>query len=199
MGGRGGSGLTSVWRGSNLANTASLLWHAYHSLPYPSDRVNWAGMCILSSPLLPRSRLTSIPFPARITQTNPLFSPLPQKTGFYTQSAPTRAHPYVHLILGPFHGKPACQVIEPDRGVCGRAYSSKRALVVPDTHRFPGHIACDAMSRSEIVVPVIVRGDVVALIDIDCTAEGGFDGVDEEWLGKLAGLLGESCDWEVGG
>lgn len=82
--------------------------------------------------------------------------------------------------------------------MCGRAYSDKRTLVVADTRVFPGHIACDGASRSEIVVPVLVGKEVVAVIDVDCAVQEGFDAVDEEWLGKLAGLVGESCDWEAG-
>lgn len=64
------------------------------------------------------------------------------------------------LLLGPFHGKPACQEIRFGKGVCGAAAASKETVVVPDVLKFPGHIACDAESRSEIVVPVLVRGEV---------------------------------------
>lgn len=62
-------------------------------------------------------------------------------------------------------------------------------------HEFPGHIACDERSRSEIVVPILRDREVVAIIDIDCAEVGGFDEVDEEYLGRLANLLVESCDW----
>lgn len=64
------------------------------------------------------------------------------------------------LLLGPFHGKPACQEIRFGKGVCGTAAASQKTLVVPDVLKFPGHIACDAESRSEIVVPILVRGEV---------------------------------------
>lgn len=122
--------------------------------------------------------------------------------GFYTLS-PT---PPYHLILAPFHGKPACQSIRPGQGVCGTAFSSKRPLLVPDTHAFPGHIACDAESRSEIVIPIFLIGPedgqheeakavVVGVIDVDCKVENGFDQVDLEWLTRLAELIGRSCDW----
>lgn len=60
---------------------------------------------------------------------------------------------------------------------------------------FPGHIACDGDSKSEIVVPIVVDGKVVAIIDVDCAELNGFDEVDREWLEKLAGLLGRGCDW----
>ncbi|KAF6221224.1 hypothetical protein HO133_002079 [Letharia lupina] len=71
-------------------------------------------------------------------------------------------------------------------------------LRVEDVHDFPGHIACDGDSRSEIVVPILAKdGKIVAIIDVDCTEVGGFDKADEEGLGSLAQLLGESCDWEI--
>lgn len=123
--------------------------------------------------------------------------------GFYTLS-PTPPH---NLILAPFHGKPACQIIHPGQGVCGTAFSSKRPLLIPDTHAFPGHIACDAESRSEIVIPIFLIGPegqdrqakkalvVVGVIDVDCKVENGFDQVDVEWLTRLAELIGRSCDW----
>lgn len=121
--------------------------------------------------------------------------------GFYTLS-PT---PPYNLILAPFHGKPACQSIRPGQGVCGTAFSSRRPFVVPDTHAFPGHIACDSESRSEIVIPIFLIGPedgqhgeakaVVGVIDVDCKVENGFDQVDLEWLTRLAGLIGRSCDW----
>ncbi|KAK0728499.1 GAF domain-like protein [Lasiosphaeria miniovina] len=149
----------------NLANTASLLWHAYKSLPAPSNQVNWAG--------------------------------------FYTldpQSRPGKPQ----LILGPFSGKVACQTIPFGRGVCGTAAATATTQVVGDVDAFPGHIACDGDSRSEIVVPIVVvpsagsgggEGRVVAIIDVDCTAPDGFDDVDRLWLEKLARLVAESCDW----
>lgn len=64
------------------------------------------------------------------------------------------------MLLGPFHGKPACQQIRFGKGVCGTAAATQKTVVVPDVLEFPGHIACDAESRSEIVVPIIVRGEV---------------------------------------
>ncbi|KAI0540441.1 GAF domain-like protein [Xylaria digitata] len=147
------------WVSCNLANTASLLWHAYKSLPSPSSQVNWAGFYTLD----------------------------PQKT----------AKP--QLILGPFQGKVACQTIAFGRGVCGAAASTRTTQLVPDVEKFPGHIACDGDSKSEIVVPIIAgEGDarkVVAIIDIDCADLNGFDEVDKKYLEKLSELLARSCDW----
>jgi len=103
---------------SNTANTASLLWHAFHSLPSPSNHANWAGFYVLDK-----------------TVAN-------------------------QLILGPFHGKVACQTIAFARGVCGAAAASGETQLVPDVEQFPGHIACDGDSKSEIVVPIIKSGKV---------------------------------------
>jgi L-methionine (R)-S-oxide reductase len=66
---------------------------------------------------------------------------------------------------------------------------------VPDVEKFPGHIACDGDSESEIVVPIVVEGKTVAIIDIDCKVRDGFDEVDKAWLEALAGLLGRACTW----
>lgn len=99
------------------------------------------------------------------------------------------------LILGPFNGNVACQTIGFGRGVCGAAAAKKETQLVTDVEDFPGHIACDGASQSEIVVPIIVGEKVVAVIDIDCAIKDGFDGVDKKALEELAALLGKSCDW----
>lgn len=80
--------------------------------------------------------------------------------------------------------------------MCGTAAATKQTQLVPDVDAFPGHIACDSESRSEIVVPIVAGdGRVVAIIDVDCAAPSGFDDVDREWLEKLAALIARSCDW----
>lgn len=66
---------------------------------------------------------------------------------------------------------------------------------MPDVEKFPGHIACDGDSRSEVVVPIVVKGKLVAIIDVDCKVENGFDEVDRDYLEKLAKMIGEGCDW----
>ncbi|KAI3400097.1 hypothetical protein diail_4327 [Diaporthe ilicicola] len=150
---------------ANLANTASLLWHAYKSLPLPSKDVNWAGFYVLD----------------------------PSSHG-------------KRLILGPFMGQVACQTIDFGRGVCGTAASARQTQLVPDVEVFPGHIACDGASRSEIVVPITVdvvspeegghvEKKVVGIIDIDCAEKNGFDETDKRYLEELAALLGRACDW----
>jgi GAF domain-containing protein len=93
------------------------------------------------------------------------------------------------LVLGPFAGRPACIRIAPGQGVCGAAAASGETQVVPDVHAFPGHIACDAASRSELVVP-IKRGDtVIAVIDLDSPLLARFDAQDAAGLEALAALL----------
>ena len=94
------------------------------------------------------------------------------------------------LILGPFQGPVACMHIPYGKGVCGTAWARNETVAVPDVEAFPGHIACSAASRSEIVVPVHGRdGAVVAVLDIDSDKLGTFDEVDREWLEKIVTLL----------
>ncbi|HIF9372532.1 TPA: GAF domain-containing protein [Photobacterium damselae] len=83
------------------------------------------------------------------------------------------------LVLGPFQGKPACARIPVGRGVCGTAVSEKKVQRVADVHAFPGHIACDAVSNSEIVLPLIVSGEVIGVLDIDSPSLSRFDQNDE--------------------
>jgi L-methionine (R)-S-oxide reductase len=92
------------------------------------------------------------------------------------------------LVLGPFQGKIACVRIAFGRGVCGTAAAEKRTVLVADVDKFPGHIACDAGSRSEIVLPIVVRDEVVAVLDLDSYELAAFDDVDAEWLGRVADL-----------
>lgn len=93
------------------------------------------------------------------------------------------------LVLGPFQGKAACIRIPLDKGVCGAAAASGEAQLVDDVHAFPGHIACDADSRSELVVPVIRNGVVIAVIDLDSPKPARFNADDQAGVEKLATLL----------
>ncbi|KAI8398240.1 Uncharacterized protein family UPF0067 signature [Nakaseomyces glabratus] len=134
----------------NLANAASLLWHAYKSL---NVNVNW--------------------------------------TGFYIRDSEKE-----QLLLGPFQGKVACQTIDFGRGVCGIAASSQETQLVPDVDKFPGHIACDGETKSEIVVPIVSQsGKTLGVIDLDCLDFEGFTDVDKEYLEKLALAITKSCDF----
>ena len=95
------------------------------------------------------------------------------------------------LVLGPFIGKPACIRIPFGQGVCGTAAASGATQLVPDVHAFPGHIACDGASRSELVVPVLRDGRVLAVIDLDSPSLARFDAQDAAGIEALAALLGE--------
>ena len=95
------------------------------------------------------------------------------------------------LLLGPFVGKVACVDIAVGRGVCGTAVAEDKTQLVPDVHEFPGHIACDAASASEIVVPLRRDGRIVGVLDIDCLNKNRFDEVDRAGLEAIASVLGE--------
>jgi L-methionine (R)-S-oxide reductase len=90
------------------------------------------------------------------------------------------------LVLGPFIGKPACIRIPLGKGVCGTAAATAQVQLVPDVHAFPGHIACDAASRSELVVPVLRHGAVIAVIDLDSPSPARFDEADAAGIEDLA-------------
>lgn len=89
------------------------------------------------------------------------------------------------LVIGPYQGTPACLRIAMGKGVCGTAAETGEAQVVPDVHDFPGHIACDAASESEIVVPVRAGGEIIAVLDIDSTSKNSFNEVDAEYLERI--------------
>jgi len=117
-----------------------------------------------------------------------------------------------HLILGPFQGQVACQTIAFGKGVCGAAAESGKTQLVSDVEEFPGHIACDANSKSEIVIPILQDGkvrsyehrlrepnsneqQVMAIIDIDCAELNGFDESDQRALEELASLIAGACEF----
>ncbi|MBR8664044.1 GAF domain-containing protein [Bacillus paralicheniformis] len=95
------------------------------------------------------------------------------------------------LVLGPFQGLPACVRIPFGKGVCGTAYTNGRVERVEDVNSFPGHIACDAASQSEIVVPLEVDGNIIGVLDIDSPIKNRFDETDEYYLKKFTEMLGE--------
>ena len=103
-------------------------------------------------------------------------------TGFYRVEGD-------ELILGPFQGPIACTRIAFGRGVCGTAWKEQRTVVVPDVEKFPGHIACSAASRSEIVVPIWHKNKITAVLDIDSKELGTFDETDRKYLEKMAALV----------
>ncbi len=108
--------------------------------------------------------------------------------GFY-RVAPAKDAGGEELVLGPFVGRPACIRIPFGKGVCGTAAQSRATQLVADVHAFPGHIACDAASRSELVVPVLRDGAVIAVIDLDSPLPGRFTHADAAGIEALAALL----------
>ena len=98
------------------------------------------------------------------------------------------------LVLGPFHGQPACVRIAMGKGVCGTAAELKQTVVVEDVHEFPGHIACDSASNSEIVVPLVKDGQLIGVLDIDSPSLSRFNDEDAEGLNNLARIFLDSSD-----
>ena len=101
------------------------------------------------------------------------------------------------LVLGPFQGKPACIRIEVGDGVCGSAVEDRETYVVEDVHQFEGHIACDAASDSEIVVPLFYEDKIVGVLDIDSPQKANFDQIDKEYLEKMVKHLIDASQVEV--
>ena len=100
------------------------------------------------------------------------------------------------LVLGPFQGKVACVRIPFERGVCGACARTQEIQLVPDVHAFPGHIACDSASQSEVVLPVIVSGRLKAVFDLDSPHLARFDADDAEGLRKMLALLVQATAWD---
>jgi GAF domain-containing protein len=103
--------------------------------------------------------------------------------GFYFTEGDTQ------LVLGPFQGKPACVHITWGNGVCGTAAARRETIVVPDVHEFPGHIACDPASRSEMVIPLVRDGRVLGVLDLDSPVPGRFDDVDRAGCERLVAIF----------
>ncbi len=93
------------------------------------------------------------------------------------------------LVLGPFQGPVACTRIAYGKGVCGTSWKERRTILVPDVNAFPGHIACNALSKSEIVLPIIKKNKVVAVLDIDSDRLNDFDKTDQDFLEKIVRLI----------
>ncbi len=107
-------------------------------------------------------------------------------TGFYVVDAAKGEE----LVVGPYQGTLGCLRIPFGRGVCGAAAAERKTQIVEDVHAFPGHIACDSRSASEIVVPVLdPSGELIAVLDVDATEKAAFDAVDAEWLERLMGKV----------
>jgi len=161
---------------SNCANAASLIYNSLLAFPayFGSDdgkAVNWCGVYLDSS-----------------------YFPKPKS------SAEKKTDSSDRLLLGPFCGKPACQFINvapgKARGVCADAFVRRRTILVPEVDAYPGHIACDGETKSEIVIPLVhENGEAIGVLDLDCLALNGFDDQDKQGLEKIASLIVESSDW----
>ena len=104
--------------------------------------------------------------------------------GFYLYEEETD-----QLVLGPFQGLPACVRIQNGKGVCGASSKEGKTMRIENVHEFPGHIACDAASQSEIVVPIYKSGNLLGVLDIDSPKVGRFDEIDQEYLEKFTSAL----------
>lgn len=93
------------------------------------------------------------------------------------------------LVLGPFQGPVACTRIKKGRGVCGSSWAESKTLIVPDVEKFPGHIACSSLSRSEIVIPLLFNDEVWAVLDVDSEALDQFDETDNKYLEEIIGMI----------
>ena len=93
------------------------------------------------------------------------------------------------LVVGPFQGPVACTRIKKGRGVCGTSWAEKKTIIVDDVEKFPGHIACSSLSKSEIVIPVFKDDEVVAVLDVDSTSLNNFDTTDEKYLTEIIRLI----------
>lgn len=111
--------------------------------------------------------------------------------GFYFLRTPGE------LVVGPFQGKPACVRIAVGKGVCGTAVARSTTILVEDVRNFPGHIACDAASRSELVAPLIRDGEVLGVLDLDSPSPGRFDVEDQAGVEKLAAIYVAACAWNA--
>lgn len=150
-----------------LSNAAALLWDAL-------DDINWAGFYLVD--------------PATVSGAEPNAAP-----GAEPDAAPSDHEPCTpELRLGPFQGKVACVRIPFGRGVCGTAAETKTSQLVEDVHQFPGHIACDSASNSEVVVPIVKDNQVVGVLDIDSPSVARFTQEDLTGLEQVVKAL-ESC------
>lgn len=150
-----------------LSNAAALLWDAL-------DDINWAGFYLVDPVTVTRAELGAAP-------------------GAEPGAAPSAHEPCTpELRLGPFQGKVACVRIPFGRGVCGTAAETKTSQLVEDVHQFPGHIACDSASNSEVVVPIFKDGQVVGVLDIDSPSVARFTQEDLAGLEQVVKAL-ESC------
>lgn len=163
----------------------------HQSMNYPEDKREMYAL--LNAQLKSLIEGCPLPLPALCNCAALLWEALPQINwaGFYLLKDGT-------LYLGPFQGKVACTVIPVGRGVCGTAAATQTIQLVPDVHAFPGHIACDIASNAEIVLPLVVNGRLIGVMDIDSPVLGRFTQEDADGLSALCAVLTEQLAWEDG-
>ena len=158
-----------------LSNAAALLWDAL-------DDINWVGFYLVDPVTVTGVELDAAPGVE-----------LDAGSGVEPDAAPSAYEPHTpELRLGPFQGKVACVRIPFGRGVCGTAAETKTSQLVEDVHQFPGHIACDSASNSEVVVPIVKDNQVVGVLDIDSPSVARFTQKDLTGLEQVVKAL-ESC------
>lgn len=109
--------------------------------------------------------------------------------GFYLVKPHSNNSSETELVLGPFQGPVACTRIKKGKGVCGAAWQNAETLIVPDVEKFPGHIACSSLSKSEIVIPLVKNGEVVGVLDVDAAELDQFDETDKKYLEEIISLI----------
>ena len=164
---------------------------SYQPTMWPEDKKELYSLLIKQAAALTEG--CPLPLPAMANTAALLWEALPDINwaGFYLAKEET-------LYLGPFQGKTACTVIPFGRGVCGTAAMTGQIQLVEDVHQFPGHIACDSASNSEIVLPLFVQGCLVGVLDIDSPMFKRFDACDAEGLAAVSHVLTDQVDWSHG-
>ncbi len=158
----------------------------FEFVPDPADsRADRLGQLLEAADAITRNESDAVANMANVAALIWQFLPELNWAGFYRMASEDE------LVLGPFCGKPACIRIPLDSGVCGVAAAEGATQIVADVHDFPGHIACDADSRSELVVPIWRGGKVIAVIDLDSPRPSRFDETDAEGIEALAALLSD--------
>lgn len=157
----------------------------YHFEGKPSDRIESYQLLLAQANALLEGEDNFIANCANISSLLNLFLEKINWVGFYFNKNN-------ELVLGPFQGQPACVRIPFDRGVCGKAASTRTIQRIDNVHLFPGHIACDSASNSELVIPLVKNDRVIGVLDIDSPVFSRFDTTDITWLSKVADALVES-------
>ena len=162
---------------------------AHDVLSWPGDKASLYPL--LAQQITALAQGCPLPLPALANAAALVWEALPDINwaGFYLLKGD-------RLYVGPFQGKVACMEIPVGRGVCGTAVATRQVQLVPDVHAFPGHIACDSASRSEIVLPLLKDGRLLGVLDIDSPLPGRFDQADAEGLAALCEALLASIHWE---